>query len=136
LSSVATAARNNTFTGRREAGGLDAQVHVAGFDLWGEYLRERFKPTSRIPSSSFDAEGWYVQGGYFVVPRLLQALVKYDVFAPNVLLANNRTRTWMLGANYLIQSDDLKLQFDYLMTDIDGQPAKNKKLLMRLQAVF
>lgn len=136
LSTVATGPRNNTFTGRREAGGLDTQIHVGGLDLWAEYLRERFKPTSRIPSSSFDADGWYVQGSYFVLPKTLQAVVKYDIFDPNVEIANHSTRTWTLGANYYLKSDDVKLQFDYLLTDIDGQPARNKKLLMRLQTLF
>lgn len=135
-STVATGPRNNTFAGRREAGGLDSQLRVGGFELWTEYLRQNFKPTSRIPVASFDADGWYVQGTCFVLPKTLQALAKYDEFDPNVDVANNRTQTWTLGANYYFKADDLKLQLDYLITDVDGQPAKNKKLLMRLQTIF
>src|SRR5581483_10791874 len=35
--------KDNTFAGRHEAVGVDSQFHLGGFDLWGEYLRARFK---------------------------------------------------------------------------------------------
>ena len=59
-----------------------------------------------------------------------------DTFDPNVSLAGNSTKTWTLGANWFLKADDIKLQFDYLISDIDGVPAKNKKLLLRLQTIF
>lgn len=129
-------AKDNAFAGRRKSGGLDTQLHVGPFDLWAEYLRARFKPLDRIPASSFDADGWYVQTAYFVVPKQLQAVLKYDAFDPNLSLGGNRTRTWTFGANWLLKADDIKLQFNYLLSDIDGVPAKNKKLILRLQTIF
>ena len=128
--------KDNIFTGRRKAGGLDTQFHAGPFDLWVEYLRARFKPLDRIPSTSFDSAGWYAQAGWFLVPKQLQAVARYDDFDPNVLIAANSTRTWTLGGNWFLKADDIKLQFDYLISDIDGQPAKNKKLIMRLQTIF
>jgi phosphate-selective porin len=129
-------ARDNTFTGRRKAGGLDTQLHLGPLDLWFEYLRARFKPVDAIPSRSFDADGWYLQAAYFVVPKTLQAVVKYDAFDPNLSLAANGASTWTFGANWFLKADDLKLQFDYLLSDIDGVAAQNKKLLVRLQTLF
>lgn len=128
--------RDNIFTGRRRAGGLDTQLHLGGLDLWVECLRERFQPVSAVPARSFDAAGWYAQAAYFVVPKTLQAVLKFDDFDPNASLGNNSTNTWTLGANWYLKADDLKLQFDYLLTDIDGVAAKNKKLLLRLQSIF
>lgn len=128
--------KDNTFTGRRKAGGLDTQLHAGPFDLWIEYLRARFKPLDRIPFASFDSAGWYAQGAYFVVPKTLQAVVRYDTFDPNLLLPANTTSTWTLGGNWFLKADDIKLQFDYLISDIDGVPAKNKKLIVRLQTIF
>ena len=128
--------RDNTFTGRRKAGGLDTQFRVGPLDLSIEYLRARFKATDAIPARSFDAAGWYAQAAYFVLPKTLQAIVKYDDFDPNLSLALNSTRTWTLGGNWFLKSDDLKLQFNYLLTDLDGVPAKNKKLMLRLQTIF
>ncbi len=128
--------KDNTFAGRREAGGLDTQFHAGPFDLWVEYLRARFKPVVAIPSRSFDADGWYAQAGCFVVPKTLQAVVRYDTFDPNLLLPANSTSTWTFGGNWFLKSDDLKLQFDYLLSDVDGVAARNKKLIMRLQTIF
>ena len=128
--------KDNTLTGRRKGGGLDAQLHLGGLDLWAEYLRVRFKPANFIPARSFDADGWYVQAAYFVVPKTLQAVVKYDDFDPNLSLLNNSTRPWTLGGNWFLKANDIKLQFDYLISDIDGIAAKNKKLLLRLQTIF
>ena len=128
--------RDNIFAGRRKAGGLDAQVHAGPFDLWAEYLQARFKPSDRLPSGSFDSDGWYVQAAYFAIPKTLQAVVKYDDFDPNANVNSNSTRTWTLGANYFLKADDIKLQLDYLISDLDGQPSKNKKLILRLQTIF
>jgi phosphate-selective porin OprO/OprP len=133
---VPSGTKDNTLTGRRKAGGLDTQLHVGPFDLWAEYLRARFKPLDAIPSRRFDTDGWYAQAACFVVPKTLQAVLKYDDFDPNLSLVSNSTRTWTLGANWFLKADDIKLQADYLITDIDGAAAKNKKLLLRLQTVF
>ena len=119
-------ARDNAFAGRRKTGGLDAQFHAGPFDLSGEYLRAEFQPLDRIPSASFDSDGWYAQAAYFAIPKALQAVVKYDDFDPNLGIAANSTRTWTLGANYFLKADDLKLQFDYLITDIDGHRRKTE----------
>lgn len=51
-------------------------------------------------------------------------------------VAGNSTHTWTLGANYFLKADDIKLQFNYLLSDIDGLPAKNKKLILCLQTIF
>jgi phosphate-selective porin OprO and OprP len=128
--------KDNIFAGRRTAGGLDTQFHTGPLDLWVEYLRARFEATDRIPSRSFDTDGWYIQAAYFVIPKDLQALVKYDRFDPNLNLADNSTRTWTFGLSYFLKGDDLKLQLNYLVSDIDGQPSKNTKLILRLQTIF
>lgn len=128
--------KDNTFTGHRMAGGLDAQFRLGGFDLWAEYLRARFEPTDAIPLRRFDADGWYLLAGYFILPKQLQAVVKYERFDPNLAFAANRTATWTIGANWYFQSDDLKLQLDYLISDLDSLATQNRKLLMRLQTLF
>ena len=129
-------ARDNTFAGRRRAGGLDTQLHLGPFDFWAEGLRERFEPADALPARRLDAEGWYVQAAWFALPKTLQAVLKYDVYDPNLDAASDRTRTWTAGANYFIKGDDLKLQLDYLLTAIDGPTPENRKLLLRLQTLF
>lgn len=61
---------------------------------------------------------------------------KYDCFDPNRNIATNSTRTRTLGANHLLKADDIKLQLNYLVSDIDGLPASSNKLILRLQTIF
>lgn len=70
------------------------------------------------------------------IPKMLQAVMKYDTFDPNLALGFNSTSMWTFGTNWYLKGDDLKLQVDYLFTDIGGLVAKNRKLMMRLQTLF
>ncbi len=132
-STPATVARDNTFTGQRSGLGADTQLRFGLFDLWAEYLRSNFEQSLGRDS---DAEGAYVQGTYYVIPKTLQALVKFDCFDPNVDIDGNTTETWTFGVNYYLKGDDLKLQLNYLLSDIPGSFEQQDKILLRLQAVF
>ena len=132
-STPTTAAADNVFTGQRVGGGIDTQVQVGPFDFWAEYLRAKFEQSLGRDS---DAEGWYVQGAYFVVPKRVQALLKFDTFDPNSDIGGNSTDTWTFGVNYYIKGDDLKIQLNYLLSDIPGTFEQQDKILVRLQAVF
>ncbi len=127
---------DNTFAGRRIGGGLDTQLHLGPLELWLEYLRTRFEPSNAIPLRRFDADGGYLLATLFLLPKQLQAVLRYDLYDPSLDVADNRTRTWSIGANWFIKDDDLKLQFDYLLIDLDGAAAREKKILLRLQSLF
>jgi len=128
--------RDNIFFGQRIGTGVDAQLKLGGFDLWAEYLHTRFKPSTDIPFNTFDADGWYVLASYFVVPKELQASLKFESFDPDRRIDGNSTDTWTLGLNYLMKGDDLKLMANYLLTDAAGQPDDRQKVILRLQTVF
>ena len=128
----------NSFTGNRLGTGVDAQFNFGRFDLWSEYLRVRFRPTSRMPVSDFFSDAWYVQGSYYLVPGSLQAVVRHETFDPNSAKFNNETGTWTLGMNLYFKGDDLKLQLDYLRTTLPGTPTppEQGKLMLRAQTIF
>ena len=127
----------NTFTGNRVGVGADTQFNIGRFDLWTEYLRVRFRPTSRVPASDFFSDAWSVQGSYFLLPASLQAVVRYETFDPSNVKLNNETTTWTFGANLYIKGDDLKLQLDYLRTSLAGNPTPEQgKLILRAQTIF
>ena len=123
----------NLFTGQRTAAGFDTQLQFGPFDLWAEYLFTECDPDV---GSTLDAQGWYVLLGYYVVPKKLQALVKYEQFDPNTDVSGDATDTWTLGASYALRGDNLKLYLNYLLMDVPGQEEWEQKVLMRLQAVF
>jgi len=132
-STPATLGNDNIFTGQRTGLGVDTQFKLGRLELWAEYLRTHFEQSA---GRDFDSDGWYVQATYFVVPKELQALVKFDTFTPNQSLASNSTDTWTFGLNYFIKGDDLKLQLDYLLSDVPAPLPQQNKLLLRLQVMF
>jgi phosphate-selective porin len=103
-STPGTPARDNLFSGDRTGFGLDTQLSVGRFDLWAEYLRQRFEPESRLPLGKFTAEGWYAQAAMFVVPARLQLVAKYELLDPVSALPGAETATWTTGINYYIRN--------------------------------
>ena len=137
IGTATTAAGTNSFVGDRNAWGIDTQVKVGRFDLQAEYLRIRFEPDNSIPANGFEADGWYVLGGYYVVPKYLQAVVRFESFDPRRSVAGNSTDVWTFGLNYYIKGDDLKLMANYLLGDhAGGQHDGRGRLLLRAQVIF
>jgi phosphate-selective porin OprO/OprP len=135
-STPTTADKDGLFTGKRNAYGVDSQFVSGPFELWGEYLNVRFEPDSKIPRPRFNSNGWYGQASYFVVPKRLQIVVKYDTFDPNDQKDADDTRTTTLGLNYYIKGHDLKVMVDYLRTDAPTPLDTQNKVIARLQVIF
>lgn len=133
---VAGGAVDNLFTGDRNAWGLDTQVKVGPFDFQAEYLRNRFEPDNSTPANGFEADGFYVLGGYFILPKYLQAVIKFEGFDPDKGEAGNTTEVWTFGLNYYVKGDDLKLMANYLYGDQDGVGEGKGRLLLRAQVMF
>jgi phosphate-selective porin OprO/OprP len=133
---VAGGAVDNLFTGDRNAWGLDTQLKVGPFDVQAEYLRNRFEPDNSTPANGFEADGFYVLGGYYILPNSLQAVIKFEGFDPDKGEAGNSTEVWTFGLNYYIKGDDLKLMANYLYGDQDGVGEGKGRLLLRAQVIF
>lgn len=134
-----------SFAGRRTGYGLDTQLAVGPLEFWFEYLNTRFTPDIPVPGAGIvktNADGWYLQAAWNIVPKKWQAFARYDTFDPDTRLADNTTDTWTLGVNYLIKGDDLKLLLNYMTSDPRFRASNNQsedranRLLMRLQAAF
>jgi phosphate-selective porin len=122
-----------TFTGRRTAWGLDGQLALGAFDFNAEYLHAL---QNRVTGTDTTADGWSALAGYFVIPKTLQAVVRYETYNANTALGGNVTSAWVLGANYLIKGDDLKLTFNYMLGDPAGPLNHEGRFLTRLQVIF
>ena len=127
---------DNLFVGRRDTWGLEASWHHGLVDLSTEFLRVNFRPFNRIPSGSFHAQGWHATAGYFVVPGALQAIVRREEFDPNNFVGSDRTENWVLGLNYLIKGDDIKLQANYIFGRAAGLPGDHGRLITRMQIIY
>jgi phosphate-selective porin OprO/OprP len=140
----------STFTApsaaEREGWGADATFHWGPFDLIGEYLSERYeaRPAGGAAPAfqDFRAEGYYVQGSYFVIPKKLQFVTKYEHFNPGQVLSDNLDSITG-GVNYYIHGDDVKLMANYIHTWSnfrDARPASGQsdfdEVLLRLQILY
>jgi phosphate-selective porin OprO and OprP len=130
----------------REAYGVDATFHFGPLDVIGEYLDERIRPRTvggAAPAFvGFDASGYYITAGYFIVPKKLQLVAKWESFDPGQK-ANDNLHSITGGVNYYIHGDDLKLMAGYIHTWSDfrnnhpvfGDDQFNE-FLLRLQVLF
>src|SRR5437588_11072907 len=70
----------------RTAWSADAWLTVGPFDLIGEYLAEDVDGRTvagKAPGfTDFDPSGWYIQASYFIIPKKLQAVVKWVTLEP------------------------------------------------------
>lgn len=125
----------NTFAGQREGAGIDAALTWGWLELSAEWLRMEYRPVDAVPDVQFDAEAWHATAAVRLVPDRLQAVVRREWFDPNSRRAGDVVETWLLGFNYHLKGDDLKLQVNYLLGDNPGA-ARDGRLLTRVQVMF
>src|SRR5205809_2362028 len=103
----------------RTAWSVDAWLKLGPFDLIGEFLQERVRP--RAPNgvapefSKFTTDGFYVTGGYFLIPKKLQFAARWEHLNPGQK-GNDGIQSITGGLNYYIHGDDLKLMVNYIHT--------------------
>ncbi len=130
----------------RTAWSLDAWFTVGPFDLIGEYLSEdvdaRTVAGVAPGFADFTADGWYVQGSYFLVPKKFQAVVKFEDLNPGQV-GNDGIHSITGGLNYYIHGDAIKLMANYVHTWSDFRAAHPQfgddqfdEVIMRLQLMF
>ena len=126
----------NLFSGQRTMQGVDfGWTHGLG-ELNFELLQGTFQPTSAIPFKKLQAEGWQATAAYYLVPAVLQAVVRQEEFQPNTALENNVIRTSTFGLNYYLKGQDIKFMLDYLDGHVPGSTTDGGRLLSRVQIIF
>ncbi len=125
----------------RNAYSFDAWLTIGPFDLRAEYLHENVSPRGKT-FTEFDASGYYVQGSYFLIPKKLQAVVKWESLDPGQV-PNDNIHSITGGLNYYIHGDGIKVMADYVHTWSDFRAANPRfgddqfdEVLLRLQIMF
>jgi phosphate-selective porin len=130
----------------RTAWSVDAWFNLGPFDLIGEYLSEDVdgRTVAGIAPgfADFNPSGWYIQGSYFIIPKKLQAVVKWEELDPGQV-ANDGIHSITGGLNYYIHGDAIKLMANYIHTWSDFRRANPQfgddqfdEVIMRLQLQF
>jgi phosphate-selective porin len=91
--------------------GAEALIRSGTAYLAGEYIIARDGGVRR--------EGWYAQAAFYPLPKVLQAVIKYDIYDPDVKKSNAdstaselKTAVTTLAVNWYFQ-EGLRLQSDY-----------------------
>ncbi|PYM03325.1 MAG: hypothetical protein DMF13_04525 [Verrucomicrobia bacterium] len=130
----------------RTAWSVDAWFKLGPFDLIGEYLEEYVdgRTVNGAPPgfANFTTNGYYVQGSYFLIPKKLQAAVRWEDLNPGQK-GNDGIHSITGGLNYYIRGDDIKLMANYIHTWSDFRQAHPQlgddqfdEVIMRLQLMF
>jgi phosphate-selective porin OprO and OprP len=130
----------------RTAWGVDAWFNLGRFDLIGEYLEEYVdgRTVNGVAPgfADFTASGFYVTGAYYLIPKKLQAVVRWEQLNPGQK-GNDGIHSITGGLNYYIHGDDIKLMANYIHTWSDFRQANPQfgddqfdEVIVRLQLMF
>jgi phosphate-selective porin OprO and OprP len=103
-----------------------ADVGFAYHQLYAEggYFYRNIDPNSPTPYGSQDAYGFYVQGGYFLIPKTFELAARYSFADPDNpnKVSNNKVSEETFGASYYFYGHRLKAQADYTHRATDSSP--------------
>jgi phosphate-selective porin len=129
----------------RTAWSVDAWFNLGPFDLIGEYLQEKVHglTLNGVPGiPDFTTNGYYITAAYFLIPKKLQAAVRWEGLNPGQM-GNDGIYSITGGLNYYIRGDDLKLMVNYIHTWSDFREANPQfgddqfnEVIARLQLMF
>src|SRR5213082_873088 len=130
----------------RTAWSADAWLNIGPFDLIGEYLAEDVDGRTvagKPPGfSDFDPSGYYIQASYFILPKKLQGVVKWESLEPDQVDDDN-IHSITAGLNYYIHGDSIKVMANYVHTWSRFREARPQfgddnfdEFIMRLQLMF
>ncbi len=97
------------------------------FSLKGEYIKGNDGATNK--------DGWYLQTGYFFIPKKFQGIFKFDTYDPDTKLKKNETNVYTLGGNWYFNKWAF-LQVNYELKDERGKEVDNNALIGQLTLQF
>ena len=92
--------------------GVDFVFKYRGFSLQGEGFVRNVN-THDHSKSIGNATGYYVQGGYFIVPKTIEVVGRYSYMDPDTHLSQDILTSAVGGLNWYLSGHEHKLQFDY-----------------------
>lgn len=117
----------------QEIVGIDFAFKFKGFSLTGEYFDAE---NDREIGTDFDNEGFYVQAGYFFVPKKFETALRYAVLDPNSAVSDNDRTETGIGFSYYFNKHAHKLQADFRQLENDATGVKDKEIRLQYQFIF
>ena len=109
---------------KRDRTGLELAVNYSDWMLKGEYIW--------AVDNLKDASGFYILGGYFILPKKLQAVVRYDTIDQDLDLDGNRNTIFLVGLNWFF-TNRTKFQINCELVKPEGTNLDFSALLAQFQ---
>ena len=106
--------------------GLEISYVQSVLTIKGEYILAKDDQVSK--------SGWYLQGGYFFMPKELQGIIRFDSYDKNKDSVRDRSDRLTLGLNWFF-AEKTKLQINYERYKLESG-SSNWALLAQFQAGF
>lgn len=111
---------------RNRVGG-EASYTRKNFSVKGEYIEGK--------DAGIKKAGYYIQASYYIIPKRIQFLAKYDTFDPDKAKINNITTFYIGGINFYF-NDWAKCQLNYTYKAEEGQKINNDVVSTQVQISF
>ena len=111
----------------RDRAGLEALLELGTFSFRGEYIGGK--------DGSISKSGWYLLGLYNVLPKKLQAVIKWDSYDQDRDMPDDRSDLLTLGGN-LFFSEKTMLMANYVHYGQEKQGTANWAFLLQFKAGF
>ncbi len=120
---AATSARNDD----RDRTGLEFAYVEDPISFKGEYIKGH--------DGTVNKDGWYLQAGYFFIPKKFQGVFKFDTYDLNTKLDKNEKNVYTLGGNWYFNKWAF-LQVNYELKDELSKEIDNNALTSQFTLQF
>lgn len=121
---------------------VNESFNIGPFDLLAEYLEQDIRPRHLTAFREFTANGYYVQGSYFLCDKKWQVISRWTTFNPGQA-PDDDIKSILGGVNYYIKGDYIKVMLNYVHTWSDFRDAHRAagndqfdEVLLRMQLMF
>jgi phosphate-selective porin OprO/OprP len=116
--------------------GLEADLELNNLAIKSEYIHGQDGTTNlKTGTSATLHQGWYGQVGYFILPRHLQGVFRYDWYDPNTAKSQVNSTYYDFGLNYFFNVWT-KVQVYYSLRNQQGPTINNNMFEAQLQLAF
>jgi phosphate-selective porin OprO and OprP len=110
--------------------GTELNLELDGLSIKSEYIKGQEGNSKPIVH-----DGWYAQAGYFVLPKHLQAIFRYDEYDPNTAKSQVTSTYYDFGLTYFFNVWT-KFQLYYSLRNQHGPANTNNLFEAQLQLAF
>jgi phosphate-selective porin OprO/OprP len=116
--------------------GLETELELNALSIKGEYIHGQDGSNNlKTGASASLHQGWYGQVGYFILPRHLQGVFRYDWYDPNTAKSQVNSTYYDVGLNYFFNVWT-KVQVYYSLRNQEGPTINNNMFEAQLQLAF